>query len=290
MKPDSHSNIVLITGLDGFTGQYLKSDLELNGLSVIGLQADLTDREAVISEVLKLEPDYVVHLAGISFAASEDTASIYSVNVSGTVNLLDGVSQLNYSPKKVILASSATVYGNVSDSVLSESICPKPVSHYGCSKLAMEHMAQNYADKFPLIITRPFNYTGIGHAEHFLIPKIVKAYQDKKTVIELGNLDVSREFNDVRDICRIYTSLLLNNNQSQTVNLCSGKTISLMTIIELMNVIAGFKLEVKVNPSFVRPNEIKDLSGDIHLLEKMVQPEFNYGIKETLRWMYENRE
>ncbi len=282
--------MVLITGLDGFTGQYLKSDLELNGFNVIGLQADLTDREAVISEILRLEPNYVVHLAGISFAASEDVASIYSVNVSGTVNLLDGLSQLNHSPKKVILASSATVYGNVTDSVLSESICPKPISHYGCSKLAMEHMAQNYTDKFPLIITRPFNYTGIGHAEHFLIPKIVKAYQDKKMVIELGNLDVSREFNDVRDICKIYKSLLFNSDQSQTVNLCSGKTISLMTIIELMNVIAGFKLKVKVNPSFVRANEIKDLSGDTQLLEKMVQPEFNYGIKETLRWMYENSE
>lgn len=286
MKLDYHSKSVLITGLDGFTGQYLKSSLELNGFKVVGLQADLTDRVTVISEVLKLEPDYVVHLAGISFAASEDTTSIYSVNVSGTMNLLDGMSQLNHPPKKVILASSATVYGNVTDSVLSEYICPKPVSHYGCSKLAMEHMAQNYMDKFPIIITRPFNYTGIGHAEHFLIPKIVKAYQDKKTVIELGNLDVSREFNDVRDICKIYTNLLLKQNQPQTVNLCSGKTISLMTIIELMNSIAGFNVEVSVNTSFVRPNEIKDLSGDTQRLEKLVQPKFNYDIKDTLRWMY----
>uniref|UniRef100_Q31F02 NAD dependent epimerase/dehydratase family protein n=1 Tax=Hydrogenovibrio crunogenus (strain DSM 25203 / XCL-2) TaxID=317025 RepID=Q31F02_HYDCU len=286
MKPDSHSNKVLITGLDGFTGQYLKSDLELNGFQVVGLTANLIDREAVISEVLTLEPDYVVHLAGISFAASEDTASIYSVNVSGTVNLLDGLSQLNHSPKKTILASSATVYGNVTGSVLSESICPKPISHYGCSKLAMEHMAQNYTDKFPLIITRPFNYTGIGHAEHFLIPKIVKAYQDKKTVIELGNLDVSREFNDVRDICKIYLDLLLSEKDGITVNVCSGKTVSLMSIVSLMDQIAGYKMNVKVNPAFVRENEIKDLSGDVSYLNDLVKPEFKYGIEDTLRWMY----
>jgi nucleoside-diphosphate-sugar epimerase len=288
MKLASHSKKVLITGLDGFTGKYLKSDLELNGLNVIGLQADLTERESVINEIQQLAPDYVVHLAGISFAAHEDATSIYSVNVSGTINLLDGISSLKQPPKKVILASSATVYGNVNDSVLSESICPRPVSHYGCSKLAMEHMAQNYTDKFSIIITRPFNYTGIGHIEHFLIPKIVKAYKDKRSFIELGNLDVSREFNDVRDVCKVYTSLLLTNTPSETVNLCSGKTISLMTIIELMNSIAGFTMEVKVNPSFVRPNEIKDLSGDTKRLEELVQPEFNYEISDTLNWMYKN--
>lgn len=288
MNLDSRFNKVLITGLKGFTGQYLKKDLELDQMNVIGLKANLTDREAVISEVLELNPHYVVHLAGMSFAESEDILSMYSVNVSGTMNLLDGLSQLKKAPKKVILASSATVYGNVSDSVLSERISPKPISHYGCSKLSMEYMSQNYKDKFPIIITRPFNYTGIGHAEKFLVPKIIKAYQNKKTIIELGNLNVSREFNDVRDISKIYRDLLLKQIHPQVVNLCSGRAVSIATIIELMNSIAGFNVKVVVNPSYIRPNEIKDLSGDTYRLESLVQPEFGYSIKETLRWMYES--
>lgn len=285
MKPASHSK-VLITGLEGFTGQHLAPFLAQAGFEVVGLKSDLTDRSAVFSEVASCSPDCVVHLAGISFAAEADADLIYRVNVIGSLHLLDALCQLDKPVQKVVIASSATVYGNVPGSVLSEALCPKPVSHYGCSKLAMEHMSQNYLYKLPLVITRPFNYTGIGHAEHFLIPKIVKAYQEGRAEIELGNLNVSREFNDVRDVCCIYHDLLLGENSGVTVNVCSGRTISLMRIITLMDQIAGYKMQVKVNPAFVRANEIKDLSGDVSQLNDLIQPEFKYGIEDTLRWMF----
>lgn len=285
MKPVFLSK-VLITGLEGFTGQHLGSFLNQAGFEVLGLKSDLTDRAAVFAEVAAYSPDYVIHLAGISFAAEADAGLIYRVNVIGSINLLDALCQLDKAVQKVVIASSATVYGNVPGSVLSEALCPKPVSHYGCSKLAMENMAQNYMDKLPLVITRPFNYTGIGHAEHFLIPKIVKAYQERRTEIELGNLDVSREFNDVRDVCQIYHDLLLMSQSGETVNVCSGKTIRLMNVISLMNEIAGYEMQVKVNPAFVRANEIKDLSGDVSQLNDLIQPDFKYGIEDTLRWMY----
>lgn len=285
MKLASHSK-VLITGLDGFTGQHLSRYLIDAGFSVSGLSSDLTNRDAVRAEVVVCAPDYVVHLAAISFAAESNADLIYRVNVQGTLNLLDALCALNNTPKKVILASSATVYGNLPDFVLSESLCPKPVSHYGCSKLVMEHMAQNYATKLPILITRPFNYTGIGHADHFLIPKIVKAYREGKTSLELGNLAVSREFNDVRDVCEIYHDLLMSDSSNGVVNLCSGKTISLMQLIEHMNDIAGYEMNVTVNPAFVRENEIKDLSGDTTRLCQMTKADFKFTIQDTLRWMY----
>jgi nucleoside-diphosphate-sugar epimerase len=285
MKLASHSK-VLITGLDGFTGQHLSKHLIDAGFSVIGLSSDLTNRDAVLAEVVACAPDFVLHLAAISFSAESNADLIYRVNVQGTLNLLDALCALNKTPKKVILASSATVYGNLPDFVLSESLCPKPVNHYGCSKLAMEHMAQNYATKLPILITRPFNYTGIGHADHFLIPKIVKAYREGKTSLELGNLAVSREFNDVRDVCAIYHDLLVSDSSDGVVNLCSGKTISLMQLIEHMNDIAGYEMNVTVNPAFVRENEIKDLSGDTSRLCQMTKAEFKFTIQDTLRWMY----
>jgi nucleoside-diphosphate-sugar epimerase len=274
--------------LEGFTGYYLKSQLIQLGYSVIGLRSDLTHRESVIQELFEIKPECVVHLAGISFAAHNDISSIYNVNVQGSVNLLDGVAELESPPHKVILASSATVYGNVESSVLSETLCPKPVNHYGCSKLSMENLARNYAERFPLLFVRPFNYTGIGHAEHFLIPKIVKAYKNREQSIELGNLEVSREFNDVRDVVKIYADLLTCETDEQVVNLCSGKTVSLMKVIDLMNKIAGYRIEVQVNNDFVRKNEIKELSGDFHLLKELVNPTFNHKIEDTLRWMYES--
>ena len=282
---DSRSNKVLVTGADGFTGQYLLATLQEKGYEVVSLDADLTNRVAVFDEVKEHSPDYVIHLAAVSFVGEGDWSKIYDVNVVGTINLLDSLLNCKKTFKNVLLASSATVYGNVDNEVLSEDICPKPINHYGCSKLTMELMAQNYIKKLPIVLTRPFNYTGIGHAEHFLIPKIVRAYAEKRTGIELGNLNVFREFNDVRDVVNIYLSLLSIKTDENIVNVCSGRTVSLMQIIDFMDEIAGYKIEVSVNPKFVRKDEIVYLSGDVSKLNKLVQVEFKFNIKNTLEWM-----
>ncbi len=287
MKQASRSNTVLVTGGNGFTGVCIRQLLTEKGFSAVKLDSDITDREALFAEVSRVKPDYVMHFAAMSFAGESNNDEIYRVNVVGTVNLLEALVGQSYPVKKVVLASSATVYGNLKDSVLSESLCPKPINHYGCSKLAMEHMAQNYVDKLPLIISRPFNYTGVGHGARFLIPKIVQAYKLKAKSLELGNLDVYREFNDVRDVCEIYLGLLCSHEKSITVNICSGRVISLLHILELMDGIAGYKMDVTVNPAFVRANEIVSLAGDCERLARVVSPSFKYSIEDTLRWMYE---
>ena len=191
---------VLVTGAFGFTGRYVVAALRAAGYDPVPLRTNLTDKKALTNEVLSVNPSHVVHLAGVSYVASDDVNSIYNVNVVGSVNLLEALSALNSDTLKVILASSASVYGDVKVRSVSEKYVPQPVNHYGCSKLAMEHMAQNYRDKFDIIIARPFNYTGVGQNERFLIPKIIAAYANGNTSLELGNINVSREFNDVRDV------------------------------------------------------------------------------------------
>lgn len=286
MNQAFHSNKVLVTGGNGFTGAFMRRLLKAKGFTVVGLVSDVTDREAVFSELADIEPDYVIHLAAISFAGSSNVDQIYRTNVSGSVNLLDALAGQAKSIKKVVLASSATVYGNAGRSVLHESLCPKPINHYGCSKLAMEYMAQNYLDRLPIIISRPFNYTGVGHGSKFLVPKIVNAYRENVQYLELGNLDVYREFNDVRDVCNIYLNLLLCEEASITVNICSGRVVSLQRILELMESIAGYKIDIRVNPAFVRKNEIVSLAGDCEALSRVVSNSFEHSIEDTLRWMY----
>ena len=209
---------VLITGIDSFTGAHLSSYLKSFGYDIYGTslfsigdkkyKCDITLKDDILTVLREIVPDYIIHLSGISFAAHGNNEDFYKVNVIGTTNILDALVELDLSLKKVILASSATVYGNQGLEVLDESLCPKPANHYGASKYAMECLAAGYFDKLPIIITRPFNYTGIGQAEHFLIPKIVSHYKDKKETIELGNLNVSREFNDVEFVCEVYKRLL----------------------------------------------------------------------------------
>ncbi len=288
---------VLVTGLEGFTGIYLESILREEGYEVYGTSladspkphiftCNITKRIEIETIVRDICPDFIIHLAAISFVGESNASLIYDVNVIGTENLLEALLGLEKKPQKIILVSSATVYGNQTVEILDETLCPKPINHYGFSKLAMEHLSSTYFDKLPIIITRPFNYIGIGQGEHFLIPKIVSHYQKKYTTIELGNLDVAREFNDVRDIVLWYVDLLQSKSHGEIVNLCSGKAISLTDIIDYMNQLAGYKIDVRVNPKFVRSNEIKTLFGSTNKLTQLTPKRKLKEIKETLAWMY----
>ena len=293
-------NKVLLTGVDGFTGKYVANLLKQQNYQVIGLvyanptenqvTCDLTDKQAVIKMLDQVRPDYIIHLAAISFVGHKDQSAFYNVNVLGSLNLLEAAYELRLPLKKVILASSANIYGNPPNvEKISEEQPPSPVNHYAMSKLAMEYMAKLWFDRFPIVITRPFNYTGPTQAPNFLIPKIVEHFKQNKKVIELGNIDVSRDFSDVRDIAACYVHLLDAKIQSEIVNLCSGNVYSLSSIIHKMEEIAGYKIEVKVNPDFVRDNEIKVLGGDNSKLSRITGFKPSIGLDKTLRDMYNER-
>ncbi len=289
---------VLITGIDGFTGWHLSEYLKQSGYEVYGTslkkevgnvyKCDVKDKSDIRRVLQNVEPNFIIHLAAISFVGYDNYENFYKVNTLGTVNLLDSLLEDRILPKKIILASSAVVYGNQNSEVLDESMCPSPNNHYGCSKFSMEQLSKNYFDTLPIIITRPFNYTGVGQKDYFLIPKIVKHFKEKKTSIELGNLDVIREFNDVEFVCESYKRLLECEIKSKIVNICSERGIKLLDVIEMMQEISKYKIEVKVNPKFVRKNEIKKLIGSgkrlFELVGNVEQKEFHL----TLGEMYEN--
>ena len=280
--------LTLVTGVEGFTGHFVKAELEANGHIVVGLNSDLTDANAVTDEVLEIQPEAVIHLAGIAFVGDENANAFYDVNLVGTRNLLDALSKQASKLSSVLVTSSANVYGNTTGGVLDENVPPNPSNDYAVSKLAMEYMTRLWDKKLPLCIVRPFNYTGIGQNEKFLIPKIVKHFRDKKSVIELGNLDVWREFGDVRTVATIYRMLIENCPAGETLNVCTGQTYSLKEVISLCEKLTGHKIEIKVNPEFVRENEVRELKGDNSRLLKLVD-DFNlYAFEETLSWMLES--
>ncbi len=276
MEPDK---IALVTGALGFTGRYICQALREKGLTVYGLgnhpsddsaifECDLRNREAIQRVVDQVRPDYVVHLAAISYVGADDLDGFYSVNVVGTCHLLQALESCQ--PEKVLVASSSNIYGQPADSEpIAENRVPAPVNHYAASKLAMEHMARTWFDKLPIIITRPFNYTGPGQDTRFLVPKIVNHFRERETRIELGNLDVSRDFSDVRELVDCYLALLDSNAASETVNICSGNTASLKEIVDILQEIAGYKIEVVQNPAFMRANEIKILVGSNSKLKQL---------------------
>ncbi|MBV8666484.1 MAG: GDP-mannose 4,6-dehydratase [Burkholderiaceae bacterium] len=286
---------VLLTGVRGFTGRYLKAELEAAGYHVIGtvigdaadaeIGLDITSLDACRQALEQVRPDYVVHLAAISFVQHESAEAFYRVNVVGTTNLLQALIDTKLAPRCVAIASSANIYGNTAG-VLSESQAPQPVNHYAASKLAMEHMARTYADRLPIVLTRPFNYTGVNQDERFLVPKIVSHFAAGKKVIELGNLDVERDFSDVRVVARTYRALLENACAGETVNICSGQPHSLRAIIAMVQEIAGYEIDVRVNPNFVRASEVKTLVGSAGKLRSLIGEYAPIPLSHTLDWMY----
>jgi nucleoside-diphosphate-sugar epimerase len=278
---------ILLTGAAGFTGLFFRSAAEAAGHQVVALQANLTDKAAVAAEVLQAAPDAVVHLAAISFVGHADDTAFYGVNVVGTMNLLAGLAALPVKPSKVLLASSANVYGNCDASPITEAQPPAPVNHYAMSKLAMEHMARTYLDRLPVLFSRPFNYTGPGQAPNFLIPKLVSHFARRAPAIELGNLHVEREFNDVRMVCDAYLALLAHGVPGEVYNVCSGQPYTLQHVIALLSGITGHTMDVQVNPAFVRANEVHRLCGSPDKLLRATGALPAHGLEQTLSWMLE---
>ena len=288
---------LLITGLRGFTGHYLGAALRAQGARVVGLvqgepqgadeiACDLTDAQSVHAAVAQVRPTQVVHLAALAFVGHADARAFYDVNLFGTLNLLEALAALDVPPRKLLIASSANVYGTPGVEVIDEGVCPAPVNHYACSKLAMEHMARTWMERLPIVMARPFNYTGVGQDEKFLIPKIVSHFKRRGSVIELGNLDVARDFSDVRDVVAAYLGLLdAPQSTGQTVNVCSGHAYALREVLAMASALSGHALEVRVNPAFVRANEVPRLTGNPALLRELTGHVAQRPLEDTLRWM-----
>ncbi len=301
-RSDLSRKRVLVTGASGFTGRYMIAQLKGQGCRVIGagsrpdgmgvvgadefLSMDLRDAIDVARVVEEARADYVVHLAAVAFVGHGDVDDFYRVNLLGTRNLLQALAMAAHRPERVLVASSANVYGNATEGVIDETIAPAPANDYAVSKLAMEYAAQLWKERVPLVIARPFNYTGVGQDQNFLVPKIVSHFASGAESIELGNTQVWRDFGDVRAVVSAYNLLLqVPNAVGQVVNVCSGVAHSLGDIIGMCSEITGHQVEVRVNPAFVRANEVRTLLGSPAKLLQLVGAWANPPLKDTLQWM-----
>jgi GDP-6-deoxy-D-talose 4-dehydrogenase len=293
---------ILVTGANGFTGRHLLARMARDGHELHGVVhrkgeaafdllkarhvADLRDLPALQDLVGHVRPDRVVHLAAIAFVAHGDAAELYSSNILGTRNLLQALATAERRPDAVLLASSANVYGNRREGVLDESLPPEPANDYGITKLSCEMLARLYADRLPIITVRPFNYTGRGQGEQFIIPKIIAHARARRPVIELGNIDVARDFSDVRAVVDCYARLLdAPAAIGGLFNVCSGTARSLAEVIALVEQLSGNRMEVTVNPAFVRADEVKTLCGSRARLEAEIGALAMPSLRDTLAWM-----
>lgn len=291
---------VLVTGLQGFTGRYLEAVLRKAGYGVFGLvssvpgshdehQVDIRDVAAVTRAVDRVAPDYIVHLAAISFVAHGDAGEIYDVNVKGTLNLIEALRQCGRPVKKLLIASSGNIYGTAAtDQPVTEDVAPQPLNHYGISKLAVEHIARLVPEHIPTLIARPFNYTGIGQADSFVVPKLVTAFRNAQKTICLGDIDVVRDISDVRWIVQVYLALIESSVINETINICSGRGVRIRNVLEELQNIAGYEMNVETDEKLLRGQDIPILVGSCKKLTHLVKIPACPTLSETLAWMYTN--
>lgn len=289
---------VLITGINGFVGKILNEklvekghevygvDLQGNGENIFSL--DITDPERVTECTGDIAPDFIYHLAAISRVDVNNPGSIFNVNINGTLNLLSAGIMLERMPRFVFISSSQ-VYGNVDRSLqpIGEDIPVAPVNLYGASKAAGENIARAFHVEFglPLVILRPFNHTGHGQTENFFIPKLAGAFKREQNEIPVGNVDVYRDFLDVRDVVRAYQKVMEHFPDGGIFNISSGRSIPLSEVISLLREFSGHDPVLVYRNDLRRKNEIFYSQGDSSKIRQRLNWEPRYTIVDTIRWM-----
>ena len=294
---------IAVTGANGFVGRWLEAELRTAGHDVLDGgtdRPDVTDPEGLAAWLRSVAPGAVVHLAAIAFGpeAARDPGRAFAVTVGGTVAVLEAARTIG-PPPWVLVPSSGEVYGRPGEwsLPLTEAAPIRPGGPYALSKVAQESVALALGARtgVPVIVTRAFNHTGPGQRIDFVVPALAHRVHEfargDAPAIRVGNLDVARDFLDVRDVARAYRLLVEAAGEgriapSTIVNVASGKSVAVRWILEELCRLASVDPALEVDRALVRPGEPVDIRGDASRLRELVgwRPEIPFAqtLKEVL--------
>lgn len=267
--------LAYVTGGAGFVGRWLREHLEHCGDEVVLVdrEVDVTDGEAVRKSVTSVQPDVVYHLAGLAHVGRsfEDPAATYRVNAIGSLNVLEAAAACAASPR-VLLVSSAEVYGSAGGEPVDEEAPLRPTSPYAASKLGAEFIGLQHwlGQGLPVVRVRPFNHVGPGQSADFVVPalakRIVAAERSGGGTVPIGNLEAKRDFTDVRDVVRAYRLLVERGKEGDVYNMASGRALSIREVASMLVALAETSVELVVDPALVRPVDVPVFVGDARKL------------------------
>jgi GDP-4-dehydro-6-deoxy-D-mannose reductase len=276
---------VLITGAEGFAGTHLR---ELLAEDAVAADVDVLDPEAVAGAIRAATPRAVVHLAAQSSVAASwtDVSEVWSVNVLGTVNVLEAVS--NERPQaRLLFASTGEVYGRAERMPTPETAPTAPLSPYAATKAAAEVACGQAARRgLDVVVARAFNHEGPGRDRRFAVgswtQQIARLEEAGGGVLEVGDLTGERDITDVRDVCRAYTLLLGERVLAGTYNVASGRSVTMSRIVEILVGLARCPIEVEQRPERTRPADIPKMQGDASKLREATEWQPQIPLEQTL--------
>lgn len=287
---------VLVTGASGFLGSHLVAHLVARGDEVVGtyagsdaaappgvelLPVEITDRAAMAALIARVDPEVVIHLAGLSHvgASWKRVADYYQVNVVGTEALLAAAAG-----RRVVLASSAEVYGPVpeAEQPIGEDRALAPPSPYALTKACAERMVLAAGG----VVARTFNLIGPGQAAMFALPTFARqlaaiARGEQEPVLKVGNLAARRDFLHVGDGARAYRKLALEGEAGTVYNVASGKAHSIEEMLASLIRASGVEARVAVDPERLRPVDLPLLAGNTTRLRELGW-QAERGVEEAL--------
>lgn len=300
---------VLIFGIGGFVGHYLADEFHNAGYQVYGSDitktptvqdyvvfqaAELLDAEGIVRLMQEIAPDLVINLAAISSVGASwgIPQTTIMVNVVGAINIMEAARKLPTSPKIMFIGSSEEFI--VTDAPMNEHTELDASNPYGISKVTQERFAKLYRERYGMKIycVRPFNHTGVGQRDSFVLPSFCKQVAEieksgKPGIMKVGNLSVYRDFSHVRDIVRAYRLIIENENCDVIYNVGSGEAHSIREMLEYITGLCTQSVRIEIDPERFRPSDQPVVCCDHSLITKELgwNPEFT--VFDALKEMYE---
>ena len=284
---------ILLTGAEGFVGTHIRNGVICVPLSDGGNSVDIRDTDKLRRIIAAIRPDMVIHLAAQSFVPQSFSAPIdtFHVNFIGTYNLLTALKAINFRGK-MLFVGSGDAYGLVRPDLLpiSEIYPQKPRSPYAVSKVAAEALCYQWSqtESFEIVMVRPFNHIGPGQSDRFVISDFARQVVEiklsmRRPVIQVGDIDVTRDFTDVRDVIRAYELLLERGVNGEIYNVCSGRERSVREALDMLIRQAGIEVQIIRDPTRLRNAEQRRMFGSCAKLKETTgwQPEISF--EQSLR-------
>ena len=300
---------VLIFGAGGFVGSYLCKEFLNNGYKVSGTdkgegsalpsevdfyRTDLMQANEVEKLIDQIQPDIIVNLAAISSvgASWNMPQTTMAINVIGALNIMEAARKSEQKPRILFVGSSEEYV--ISENPLDENTQLNANNPYGISKVTQEQFAKLYREQYGLKIycVRPFNHTGIGQRDFFVLPSFCKQVAEidksgKDGKIQVGNLKVKRDFSHVKDVVRAYRMIVESDNCNQIYNVGSGNAYSLEDMLTHIIGLSNQHIEIEVDQNRIRPTDQPVICCDRSLIGKELGWEPQYNVYDALKEMYE---
>lgn len=302
----------LITGMDGFVGEYLAEHLLFNNVEIAGtylnncgdVDSEIRDKielfqlnilnEKNVKEILrKVNPDSIIHLAAQSSAnvSWEKPQLTMDINLNGTINLLESIRELDLEPR-VLLIGSSEEYGFIKteDIPVDESQDLEPGNPYAVSKIAQNKIGKVYSRGYDMdiVMVRAFNHIGPKQRSTFVAADFAKRIAEmeinrKKTELMVGNLEAKRDFTDVRDIVKAYYQLLLKGEKGELYNVGSGNSYNIQYLLDILLSLATIDIEIRKDPKRLRPSDVPIVECDNTKLSQLTDWEPKFKLEDTLK-------